>query len=173
MFSRAAILDLFRHMEWADALTWRTALSDSTRLDPVVQAKIRHLHRTQQFFMKVWREEEVSYEQIEITFEEELPLAQRFHLEAREHLEAPGRTELSEILVVPWAAYFATSLGVPSAGPTMLGETMFQVAAHSTYHRGQINMRVRELGETPPLVDYIAWLWLSRPAAEWPKAAVA
>jgi len=41
------------------------------------------------------------------------------------------------------------------------------VALHSLYHRGQVNARLREVGGTPPLVDYIAWLWFGRPAAEW------
>ena len=29
-------------------------------------------------------------------------------------------------------------------------------------------MRLREVGGTPPLVDYIAWVWFSRPDAPWP-----
>jgi uncharacterized damage-inducible protein DinB len=43
---------------------------------------------------------------------------------------------------------------------------------HTVYHRGQVNARVRALGGEPPLVDYIAWLWLGRPAPEWPVIAV-
>jgi uncharacterized damage-inducible protein DinB len=39
---------------------------------------------------------------------------------------------------------------------------------HSTYHRGQVNARLRELGIEPPLTDYIAWIWFGRPEAEWP-----
>jgi len=48
-----------------------------------------------------------------------------------------------------------------------LAKTAFQVTGHSTCHRGQVNTRLRELGAYPPLVDYIAWLWLGRPAADW------
>jgi uncharacterized damage-inducible protein DinB len=48
-----------------------------------------------------------------------------------------------------------------------LAETMLQVASHSTYHRGQVNARLRELAGEPPLVDYIAWIWFGRPAPEW------
>ena len=42
---------------------------------------------------------------------------------------------------------------------------MLQVALHSMYHRGQINARLRDFGGNPPLVDFIAWVWLGRPAA--------
>ncbi len=43
----------------------------------------------------------------------------------------------------------------------------FQVANHSTYHRGQVNRSLRQLGGEPPLVDYIAWVWFGKPKAEW------
>jgi uncharacterized damage-inducible protein DinB len=44
---------------------------------------------------------------------------------------------------------------------------MLQVASHSTYHRGQINTRFRELGGEPAIVDLIAWVWLGKPKASW------
>jgi uncharacterized damage-inducible protein DinB len=69
-------------------------------------------------------------------------------------------------LAMPWAAQIAERLG-RSIGTTTIGEACFQVTSHSTYHRGQVNARLRELGAEPPLVDYIAWLWFDRPAAEW------
>ena len=61
-------------------------------------------------------------------------------------------------------------LGRKPSGTTV-GETGLQVALHSTYHRGQVTARLREVGGEPPLVDYIAWVWLGRPAAEWPAVA--
>ena len=70
------------------------------------------------------------------------------------------------------------SVMVPSASSvsrettTTVGETTLQVPMHTVYHRGQVNARVRALGGEPPLVDYIAWLWLGRPAPEWPVIAV-
>ena len=48
-----------------------------------------------------------------------------------------------------------------------IAESMLQVALHSQYHRGQINARLRALGGEPPRVDYIIWLWLGRPPADW------
>jgi uncharacterized damage-inducible protein DinB len=48
---------------------------------------------------------------------------------------------------------------------------MFQVTSHSTHHRGQVNARLRALGGEPPLVDYIAWVWFGKPAADWAVAA--
>jgi len=41
------------------------------------------------------------------------------------------------------------------------------VASHSTYHRGQIATRIREIGGEPPLVDFLYWVWSGKPAPQW------
>jgi len=63
--------------------------------------------------------------------------------------------------------------GAPVADVTdpRFGETLMPVASHSTHHRGQVCARIRELGSEPPLTDFIAWIWSSRPAASWSKGA--
>jgi uncharacterized damage-inducible protein DinB len=55
--------------------------------------------------------------------------------------------------------------GVPH--DATLGDTMLQVALHSTYHRGQVNLRLRQLGSETPMTDFIAWVWLGKPKAQW------
>ena len=67
-----------------------------------------------------------------------------------------------------WASLVKRALG-RAPDVTSVGDTVLQVALHSMYHRGQINARLREAGGEPPLVDYIAWVWLGRPAASWPS----
>jgi uncharacterized damage-inducible protein DinB len=70
-------------------------------------------------------------------------------------------------IVMPWIEMFEKRLGRKAETPTFY-ETLLQVSMHSTYHRGQVNTRLRELGAEPPLTDFIAWVWLGKPAAEWP-----
>ena len=48
-------------------------------------------------------------------------------------------------------------------------DTVLQVVLHTTYHRGQINLRLRELGVEPPLTEYFVWTWRGKPAADWPE----
>jgi uncharacterized damage-inducible protein DinB len=50
-------------------------------------------------------------------------------------------------------------------------EPIFQVTSHSTYHRGQVNARVREGGRRMPLVDFIAWVWFGKPDPARQEAA--
>jgi uncharacterized damage-inducible protein DinB len=75
--------------------------------------------------------------------------------------------DVARVLNVPWAAMVEQRIGRPP-GSTTMADTMLQVVLHSTYHRGQVNARLREIGGTPPLVDYIAWIWLGRPQPDWP-----
>jgi len=40
----------------------------------------------------------------------------------------------------------------------VLGDALFHVANHSTYHRGQVATLVRQLGKSPLSTDYTRWL---------------
>ena len=42
-----------------------------------------------------------------------------------------------------------------------------QVCMHSHGHRSQCATRLRALGGTPPVLDFILWLTKDRPAADW------
>jgi uncharacterized damage-inducible protein DinB len=68
---------------------------------------------------------------------------------------------------MPWASHVEKRIGRPP-GLTTIVDTALQVVMHTTYHRGQVNARLRAIGGEPPLVDYIAWIWVGRPAPEWP-----
>jgi uncharacterized damage-inducible protein DinB len=93
-----------------------------------------------------------------------------YHDQVQAFLESIEETTLDEVVKLPWADRLVASTGFP-AGETRFHETLLQVVMHSTYHRGQVNMRLRELGGEPPLVDYIAWLWYGRPATPSPSPA--
>jgi uncharacterized damage-inducible protein DinB len=166
------LTDLYRHMEWADAAVWAAVLaSGSGRTDAKLSEYLYHLHVVQHAFLRAWRGEarETPYP----TFDDTPSLmrwGRDYYGEAFAHLSTLGEEQVSEPMPVPWAGMVEQRLG-RAPGVTTLGETVLQVALHTLYHRGQINARLRDVGGEPPLVDYIAWIWLGRPAAEWPSAA--
>ena len=164
--------DLFRHMEWADAVVWRAVLPSSPALtDSVIKEKLHHLHMVQRAFLNVWRDVPHSRNDgSELSVEELAAWARDYYAPLSKYLESLTESRLDQPITLPWAKRFATELGGDPAVPS-LGETLMQVAAHSTYHRGQVNARLRELGDTPPLTDFIAWIWFGRPAAEWHAGA--
>jgi len=169
MVNKDIILDLYRHMEWADAAVWTAVLAaDDGPSDPKLRGYLYHLHMVQRLFLRAWRDEDMKAPFP--TFDEAVALmswGRTYFGELFEHMETLSEARLSEPKLLPWAAMVEQRLG-RAAEVTSLGETALQVALHSTYHRGQINARLRELGGEPPLVDYIAWVFLGRPAANWP-----
>lgn len=172
MFTTAALQDLYRHLEWAEARVWTAALgSDAAVADSEVRDRFQHIHVVQRAFLDVWTGRPVGqYMDLQFPSLRELyAWARPYYAEAAAFLGSVSAERLSTPTPVPWAKYFAQERG-GAAGATTLEETLFQVTAHSAYHRAQVNTRLRALGVTPPLVDYIAWLWLERPAPQWPDA---
>ena len=170
MVNKDLLLDLYRHMEWADAAVWTAVLAaDDGPGDAKIRGYFYHLHMVQRAFLRTWRGEprDTPYP----TFDDPVALmlwGHTYYGEAFAHLGNLNDEKLSEPMPLSWASMVAEMLG-HAVEVTMVGETALQVALHSTYHRGQINARLREVGGEPPLVDYIAWIWLGRPAAAWPS----
>lgn len=169
MVNIATIQDLFDHMQWADATVWNAVLAfPAATEDAKLQEVLYHLHVVQRAFLKAWRGE--SFENGFPKFSEALSLwewARGYYEEANTYLSGFDEDGLKQPMPLPWAAMVEKRFG-RSPESTTIGETALQVALHTTYHRGQVNARLRELGGEPPLVDYIAWLWQGRPAAKWP-----
>lgn len=169
MTARELILDLHLHMEWADATMWRAVLaSGPAAADDDALERLRHIHLVQRAFLSVWRGEPVDRRGGEGLAPAELARwAQGGYGVARAHLAGVDNTLLGRPVEVPWTAEVGERLGFLPA-PTTLGETALQVALHTAHHRGQVASRLRRLGVTPPLVDYIGWLWQGRPRPHWP-----
>jgi uncharacterized damage-inducible protein DinB len=165
----SALIDLYRHMEWADAAVWVSVLtSEHGQTDAKLREQLYHLHVVQRAFLRAWRDEprEAPYP----TFDDARSLmlwGRSYYVEAFTHLGTLSDEQVSKPLPVPWASMVEQRLGRAPETTTM-GETVLQVAMHSVYHRGQINARLREVGGEPPLVDYIAWVWFGRPEPVWP-----
>ncbi|MEP6636091.1 MAG: DinB family protein [Acidobacteriota bacterium] len=163
--------DLLRHMEWADALVWRAVFASSAAsTDEVTKSRLHHSHMVQRAFLNVWQETPHSVNAgSDLDLNQLARWAREFHVSLRDYVATLSESTLDKPVVLPWAKFLTKQLGRDPAA-TSFGETMTQVSAHSTYHRGQINARLRELGEEPPLTDFIAWVWFGKPEPEWPDA---
>jgi uncharacterized damage-inducible protein DinB len=171
MMNIDALTDLYRHMEWADASVWTSVMASSSgQTDTKLRDYLYHLHFVQYAFLKTWRSEPL--EMPKQTFDDARSLmlwGRAYYGKALAHLETLSDERLSEPMALAWAGMVEQAIG-RAPETTTVGETVLQVAMHSLYHRGQINARLREVGENPPLVDYIAWVWFGRPVPEWPPA---
>jgi uncharacterized damage-inducible protein DinB len=171
MFAIETLRELFRHMEWADATVWQAvATLNSLPPDTRLRDRLLHIHTVQRAFLLVWTGRPVVFPKRDDF--SDLGALQRwtqpYYEETKRFLGNDAASRLQEGLALPWVQQFEKRTGRSFATPT-LAETIFQVTSHSTYHRGQVNTRLRELGVEPPLVDYIAWLWFGKPAPQWPQ----
>jgi len=165
--------ELIRHMEWADAEVWRAVMArEAAANDARVRNLLTHLHVVQRLFLILWTKQPLDPARRQPEFATAADLlawARTYYGEANHFLDALDENRLKEEVPMPWAKALEAQIGRPAVMPT-LGETIQQVSSHSTYHRGQINARLREVGGEPPLVDYIAWIWLGRPTPNWASA---
>jgi uncharacterized damage-inducible protein DinB len=162
------LTDLYHHMEWADASVWRAVLASP---DAVQDQKLRelfhHLHLVQRAFLRAWRQEPADEPYPTFANTADLMLwGQSYFSELFAQVQTLSDEQLAQPAQLPWADIVTSQLGRPPE-PLTVGEMMLQVPLHSLYHRGQINARLRAAGGVPPTVDYIVWVWLGRPVAEW------
>ena len=161
------IRQLCAHMEWADAKVWSAILEvDEARDDQRLLDKLRHLHETQQEYLSLWTGEPPQRAEDSATLATVCEWAQPFYAAARTFVDATDAPSLSEPVSGAFVERMRQFLG-PQRGPVTLGDTVMQVVTHTTHHRGQVMARLRELGGTPPLVDYVIWLWTGTPAPAW------
>ncbi len=165
MFPIETLRQLFQQMEWADATVWETVGTlPREPVDKTLRDRLLHIHNTQRAFLYVWTNRAPQFPKAE-DFADMASLrewARPFYREAATFLSELDPARLASPLTMPWAAEFEKRTGTRFA-QTTLGDTIFQVTSHSTYHRGQVNTRLRELGAVPPLTDYIAWVWKGKP----------
>lgn len=158
---------LLRHMEWADALVWAAVSKLEATKDPRLLERLHHIHTVQWVYLQVWQREPFRVSAL-AAFPDLASLsawARPYYPQLRSFAEALDTEALSRKVEFPWAAEVRERFG--SASPATLGESILQVVQHSTYHRGQIATRVRELGGEPPTSDFIVWIWTNRPDPPW------
>ena len=160
--------DLYHHMEWADASVWRAVLKSEPALaDAKLKDYFHHLHLVQHAWLRAWRGE--TSEAPSPGFDDAKSVrdwGRSYYHEMFAHLEQLTDKDIAPPMKLPWAELVEKQIGRAPASIT-IGETMLQVSLHSLYHRGQINARLREVGGEPPTVDYIIWVWIEKPRADW------
>jgi uncharacterized damage-inducible protein DinB len=162
---RDTLFDLYRHQEWADAESWRAyealpgALADQTLWN-----RLHHIHQVQKAFLLIARGDDVRNRTWSTPADygspEDLKTeARQYHHDVAAFMNALRDDELERTIAVPW--FSDPNLDLP------IKQALLQAAMHSHYHRGQNATRLRELGGTPPLTDYIVWLWKGKADPQW------
>jgi len=158
--------EMARHMAWADATVWGAVLGASGAAgDAKISDTLHHMHLVQHIFVQAWTGAQFAVrERKEFATLDDI---NAWGVEARRgvlsFVEQVSPADLAREMRMPWAAFFEQQAKQP-AGVHTLGESVLQVFLHTQHHRGQVCMRMREVGVVPPTVDFILWLWSGRPS---------
>ena len=160
--------DLLTHMEWADALTWRAARAvPAAPTDGRLKYLLHHMHLVQEVYLQAWRGD--PFKLTELTAFSDLAAieawAAPYYRQVAEYAMVLDESKFSQPVEFSWSQLIADRYG--KVVPATLAESAWQVFSHTTYHRGQVAVRIRELGGEPPLVDFLVWVWSGKPAPEW------
>ncbi len=161
--------DMMGHLEWADSTLWETVLAgDGAADDERLRFLLHHIHTVQRAFWQMWREEEIQFRELD-SFADLRAIATwgRETLgNVNPWLADANEDQLDRSLSIPWSGELTAKLGRPAEDATV-AESVMQLAIHSAHHRGQAATRLAERGGSPPLNDFIYWVWAGRPQAEW------
>lgn len=160
---------LLQHLKWADAEMWKKILLlDAAESDERIKKLLYHLHQVQYAFYFLWNEHPMEIPKPEefVSLKSIAKWGVEYQKKLDEFLLSEKAKEIEKLIDIPWSKFMERRTG-KKVVPATLQETMLQVALHSTYHRGQINTRFRELGGEPASVDFIAWVWLGKPSVDW------
>ncbi|NIR49829.1 damage-inducible protein DinB [candidate division KSB1 bacterium] len=164
--------ELYKHMQWADATVWRSVLATpQAENDSRLRELLYHIHVVQRAFLAIWTNQPLDFPE-ESAFENLTAISRwgyEYYQNVNAYLNKITDSALEEIVELPWSKRIMEVLG-KTPDPTTLGETILQVALHTMHHRGQVTVRLRELGGKPPLIDFIAWVWHGKPEADWPES---
>jgi uncharacterized damage-inducible protein DinB len=167
---RSELRDLLTHMEWADGQTWRVLRGvAAAQSDERLRWLCHHSHLVQSIYLQAWRGD--SFQLTELASYPDLEAieawARPYYARLTAFADSVDDARFGMPVDFPWSAMIAEKFG--KVLPATLSESVWQVLSHSTYHRGQIATRIREIGGEPPVVDFLYWVWAGKPAPDWSR----
>ncbi len=148
----ALIRDLVQHQAWADASLLQSIHAHrAARNDAILLDNLRHIVGVHRYFLSLFQQRPFNQEQ---AFAPNATI-----IELEEHFRHVHREQLEFVKALTEAA-LARPMPIPSIEGTEpnLAQALLQVVMHSQNHRGQCLTRLRELGGTPPTLDFVVWV---------------
>jgi uncharacterized damage-inducible protein DinB len=144
------VRSLYRHQIWADEQLLRSVSANpAAQEDRELRRCLDHMAAAQRFYLARFAPgalEPARESEPPASWEQQADAFRKVLAEELAFLETLSATALDNVFELP-------RLG---ARFTLL-EGMTQAVLHSQNHRGQCLTRLRELGSSPPTLDYILW----------------
>jgi len=152
----AALLeDLARHQAWADKEHGKALRENSSlREDPEIAKRRNHMLGALRMLTALARGEAPN----PAMMKDDIPAGQlepALEKASAEFLEALHTVDLEKMIALP--------RGPRGPWEAPAGVLLLQALLHSQHHRGQNASRMRQLGATPPMTDFVVWYAFGRP----------
>jgi uncharacterized damage-inducible protein DinB len=150
------LLDLARHQAWADATHWKALRENPTVLeDAEIRKRLNHMLMALKMLTTLARGETPD------------PAGMKQEVDSIDELEAAMEKANLDVAATLESADLEKTIALPRGpkGPfeAPAGVLLLQALMHSQHHRGQNASRMRQLGITPPMTDFVIWYALGRP----------
>ena len=159
------IKDLSEHMAWADSKIWTEVMkiSKHSNIKDIFDL-LFHLHSVQHAYLCIWTNQQLDqFENIKFDNLDDLSNWRLdFHKKNERFISGMDEEKLTQPVNIPWTKYLEKKIGKKPDTSNLI-QTILQVIMHSTYHRAQINTKIREVRGEPPMTDYIFWVWIGKP----------
>jgi len=149
------LLELARHQAWADAAHWKTFRENPVLLeDAEIRTRLSHMVTATKMLTALARGQTPDV----AGMKEVVPI---------DELEASMGKAQADVAAALESADLDKIIALPRGpkGPfeAPAGILLLQALTHSQHHRGQNASRMRQLGATPPMTDFVIWYALGRP----------
>jgi uncharacterized damage-inducible protein DinB len=149
------LVDLARHQAWADAAHWKVLGENPTLLeDAEIRTRLNHMLMAMKMLTGLARGETPEPGGLK----QSVPI---------DELEASMGKAQGELAAMLESADLDKIIALPRGpkGPfeAPAGVLLLQAITHSQHHRAQNASRMRQLGVTPPMTDFVIWYALGRP----------
>jgi len=153
--------DLLAHAEWANAVFFHAWAKSPARDHEEMRRRVGHIIGVQRGFLAILNGETPGHPPSgpPPSFDELKARAETCHALLRDYAAKLQPEMLAQTVRVPW-------FPEPPCVITV-AEALVQVAMHTQHHRGQCMTRLKDFGGEPQNVDWIIWLWKSKPSGRW------
>lgn len=147
--------ELARHQAWADAEHWKALHVNAALLeDQEMRKRLSHMTTACKMLQTLARGE--TPDMAAMKDRESIAEIESAMAKANEDLAATlASVDLEKMVALP--------RGPKGPFEAPAGVLLLQALTHSLHHRGQNAARMRDLGVTPPMTDFVFWYALGKP----------
>ena len=147
--------ELARHQAWADTAHWKALHENSALLDDSeIRKRLNHMIMAVRMLTALARGETADPAGMkDIEPADQLEAAMEKANAA--FVDALNTVDLQKMIALP--------RGPRGPWEAPAGVLLLQAITHSQHHRGQNAARMRQLGTTPPMTDFVIWYALGQP----------